>query len=148
MSNHSEDITTSDNDTNISDGESNESEVSSLSDTDEEEANLEDEELIEEEEDIPANQEIIITGKDRITRPFMTKYELVRIIATRKQQLSLCAKPMIKVDGDLTIDEIIKEEIKHKMIPYKIKRPIDGNRVEIWKFEELSIDHLNILELF
>lgn len=93
--------------------------------------------------------EVIVDKKDRISRPFMTKYELVRIIGTRKKQLSMGAKPMIKITGDIkkfTIDDIIKEEIKNNMIPFKIKRPQpDSNRIEIWDFSELSHKHLNIV---
>ena len=148
MANLTEDIPTTENDiVNISDGETEESETSSISGSDSE---LEDEELVEEEEELFLNNKTIeIEGKDRITRPFMTKYELVRIIGTRKKQLSLSAKPMIKITGDIkkfTIDDIIKEEIKNNMIPFKIKRPQpDSNRIEIWDFSELSHKHLNIV---
>ena len=105
---------------------------------------LEDVEQIgdDEDEEIIKNEEIVSDDK-RSTRPFMTKYELVRIIGTRKKQLSLGAKPMVKVVGKLTIDEIINEEIKHNMVPLKIKRPLpDSNLVEIWRFDELSKKHL------
>lgn len=88
--------------------------------------------------------EIQVVPKDqRKTRPFLTKYELVRIIGTRRKQLSLGAKPMIKVEGKLSINEIVDEEIKNNMIPFKIRRPLpDSNKVEIWEFEELEKSHL------
>lgn len=109
-----------------------------------------DNDVVDDEDDFDFGpDEIIVDKKDRISRPFMTKYELVRIIGTRKKQLSMGAKPMIKITGDIkkfTIDDIIKEEIKNNMIPFKIKRPQpDSNRIEIWDFSELSHKHLNIV---
>lgn len=89
------------------------------------------------------SKEEILRKEDRITRPFLTKYELVRIIGTRRKQLSLGAKPMIKIEGNLSINEIVEEEIKNNMIPFKIKRPLpDSNKIEIWDFSELKKDHL------
>lgn len=100
--------------------------------------------LIEFDENIADNQnEEIVKKEDRITRPFLTKYELVRIIGTRRKQLSLGAKPMIKLEGKLSINEIVDEEIKQNMVPLKIKRPLpDSNKIEIWEFEELEKSHL------
>jgi len=89
------------------------------------------------------SSEQIVKKEDRITRPFLTKYEYVRIIGTRRKQLSLGAKPMVKVDGKLTINEIVDEEIRNNMVPLKIKRPLpDSNKVEIWSFDELEKSHL------
>ncbi|ADO67525.1 putative DNA-dependent RNA polymerase subunit Rpb6 [Cafeteria roenbergensis virus] len=88
-------------------------------------------------------KEYVVAKEDRITRPFLTKYELVRIIGTRRKQLSLGAKPMIKIEGKLSINEIVDEEIKLNMVPLKIKRPLpDSNKVEIWEFSELEKTHL------
>lgn len=100
--------------------------------------------VIESEENIEdLTKEEIVPKEKRITRPFMTKYEYVRIIGTRRKQLSLGAKPMIKIDGKLSINEIVNEEIKANMIPFKIKRPLpDSNKVEIWNFDELEKEHL------
>lgn len=109
-----------------------------------------DDNVVEDEDEFDfGSDEVIVDKKDRISRPFMTKYELVRIIGTRKKQLSMGAKPMIKIIGDIknfTIDDIIKEEIKNNMIPFKIKRPQpDSNKIEIWDFSELSHEHLNLV---
>ena len=116
---------------------SNEGDVS-----DDEDKISKDEELdvIEAEDEEDESHEMVVPKNERVTRPFLTKYELVRIIGTRRKQLSLGAKPMIKVDGKLSINEIVDEEIKLKMIPFKIKRPLpDSNKVEIWDFEELEV---------
>ena len=111
---------------------------------DEEEGVIDEEmNIVETEEDDVSMNLIIVPKDERITKPFMTKYELVRIIGTRRKQLSLGAKPMVKVEGNLSINEIVDEEIKNKMIPFKIKRPLpDSNKIEIWDFEELEFEHL------
>ena len=126
--------------------------VNSINEYNSEELELDNEDEGEEEEDDEfdfSSNEVIVDKKDRISRPFMTKYELVRIIGTRKKQLSMGAKPMIKITGDIknfTINDIIKEEIKNNMIPFKIKRPqSDSNKIEVWDFSELSHKHLNIV---
>lgn len=96
-----------------------------------------------EDEDNKKETNEIIPKNERISRPFMTKYELVRIIGTRRKQLSLGAKPMIKIEGELSINEIVDEEIKKNMIPFKIKRPLpDSNKFELWDFDELQKSHL------
>lgn len=86
------------------------------------------------------NEEIKVDKKDRITRPFLTKYEKVRIIGTRRKQLYLGAKPMIKIDGDISIEDIVDFELKEKVIPFKIKRPLpNSKKVEVWDLSELEI---------
>lgn len=140
----SEQIGGEDENTNInSDGE--ESYKSDLEGEEEtEEFGNEDMVAIESDDEMVMNENEEIVPKDkRISRPFMTKYELTRIIGTRRKQLSLGAKPLVKIDGKLSINEIVNEEIKAKMIPLKIKRPLpDSNQVEIWDFKELDFSHL------
>lgn len=111
---------------------------------DEEEENndeLENEdELLNSDDEVETEKvEIIVPNEERITRPFLTKYERVRIIGTRRKQLYLGAKPMIKVDGELSIEEIVDLELKEKVIPFKIKRPLpNSKKVEIWALSELN----------
>ena len=83
----------------------------------------------------------IVKSEDRITKNYMTIYEMVRILGERTKQLNMGAKPLIKNHKTLTYDQIAIEELKHNMIPYKIKRPING-KYEIWKISELRRDHL------
>ena len=85
-----------------------------------------------------------LKGDDRITRNMLTRYEMVRIIGERTKQLSMGAKALIKMNKeseDLTYKEIAIEELKLKMLPFKIKRP-HYDSYEIWKIDELRIEHL------
>jgi DNA-directed RNA polymerase I, II, and III subunit RPABC2 len=86
----------------------------------------------------------IRTGADRKSFPRMTRYEFVRLIGERKQQLSLGAKSFIKNKDDFTIDELVLEEFKNKLIPFKIRRKLPNNIIEEWDINELDISHLEI----
>ena len=86
-----------------------------------------------------------ITGKNRVTNPRLTRYEMVRILGERIKQLTMGAKPLVKNVQEITYDQIALEELKHNMIPFKIKRPLPNNQVEIWELKELDKRHLESL---
>jgi len=84
--------------------------------------------------------ETIVSPENRITKNVMTSYERVRILGTRAKQLASGAKPLIaNVDG-LDPKEIAKLELKHKMTPFKIRRPLPNGDIEEWSIKELEIN--------
>ena len=85
-----------------------------------------------------------VTGKERITNPRLTKYEMVRIIGERTKQLIMGAKPLVKNYQDLNHERIAIEELKNNMIPFKVKRPLPNNSIEIWELNELDKSHLSL----
>ena len=100
--------------------------------------------LIENDDDIIIK---IVDPKDRKTKNKLTRYEFVRIIGERTKQLQMGAKPLIiinKESDELDYEEIALEELKLKMLPFKIKRPLI-NKYEIWNLDELSFEHLENL---
>tara|TARA_S200000501_G_scaffold249001_1_gene233251 strand:- start:849 stop:1376 length:528 start_codon:yes stop_codon:yes gene_type:complete len=82
---------------------------------------------------------IYVTDDDRITRPILTKYEYVRILTDRIKQLTLGAKPLLGNINNLSDKEIAIEEIKHKVCPFKIERPLPNGQKEVFKLSELII---------
>jgi len=80
-----------------------------------------------------------ITKTDRLTKPILTKYERVRILSTRIKQLAQGAKPMLKNYAGLSSKEMAFEELKHKIIPIIIERPVPNVGIEKWKLSELQI---------
>jgi DNA-directed RNA polymerase I, II, and III subunit RPABC2 len=88
------------------------------------------------------DKEIVSKKEDRITRPYLTKYERVKLICVRAKQIQLGAKPLIKNIDGLLPERIAEEEIKHKICPFFIirKRP-DGVK-EVWHTKELKLDLL------
>ena len=73
----------------------------------------------------------------------MTKYEYVKILSIRTQQLAKSAKKMALGVQDLSIKEIAKLEIKNKTVPLIIKRPIPNHEPEIWYVKELTNNYGN-----
>jgi DNA-directed RNA polymerase subunit K/omega len=83
-----------------------------------------------------------VKGDQRITNPRLTRYEMVRIIGERTKQLTMGAKPLVKNFQDLSYEDIAVEELKLNMTPFKIKRPMPNNKIEIWEIKELDKKHL------
>ncbi len=88
------------------------------------------------------HDEKLLKGNNRISSNKLTKYEMVRILGERTNQLTMGAKPLIKNYEGLNYDKIAEEELKLNMIPYKIKRPLPNGKYEIWTLDELFKDHL------
>jgi len=89
------------------------------------------------------NYPIIVDKKNRISRPYLTKYEYVRCLGERTQQITAGAKVMIKNANELlkfkSPEDIAKLEIKEKCCPYIIVRPLPNNKEEHWDINELDI---------
>ena len=76
---------------------------------------------------------------EKISKKFMTRYEFVRLIGTRINQLESGAKPLIKDPGNMKFSDIALQEIKNKVLPLIIKRPVHNSEPEKWKIKELTI---------
>lgn len=85
------------------------------------------------------NQNLQIPDNERISRNILTKYEVVRLIGTRAKQISDGSKVFVKFDGKKSALELAELELKHKMMPLKVKRQLPNGRYEIWKLSELDI---------
>lgn len=104
-----------------------------------------DEEYFEnnEETEVPIESSSEFVSKEnRISCNRLTKYEMVRILGERTKQLNMGAKPMIKNHSGLSYETIAIEELKNNMVPFKIKRPLQNGKFEIWTLDELYKDHL------
>ena len=86
------------------------------------------------------DEEVIINKTVILTKPYLTKYEKVRILGDRSRQLAQGAKPMIKNTTGLSHKEVALLELKNKVIPLIIERPIPNVGVEKWKLSELEIN--------
>ena len=81
--------------------------------------------------------------EDRITKPILTKFERVRILADRTTQLSYGAKTLIKNVSHLSPHEIALIELEKKLIPLIIERPLpNDDKKERWFLRELIIDNI------
>ena len=89
------------------------------------------------------NPEIIITNQNNfITRPFLTKYEFIRILSERTQQIESGAKIMLKIPTEELLnyepEELAMLELKYKVCPIKIVRTIGSTTKEIWNVNDLE----------
>jgi DNA-directed RNA polymerase subunit K/omega len=94
-------------------------------------------------EELFANDDFKLTKTARLSKPVLFKYEKVRLLSTRAKQLANGAKPMIKNTENLSSKEIALLELKNKLIPMIIERPIPNSGVERWKLSELEIIDYN-----
>ena len=95
-------------------------------------------EYIDPEED-NKNENLRVPDDERTTIPRLTKYEKVRILGTRIKQISDGSKIFVKSKDIKNASSIADLELKHKVIPLKIKRPLPDGRYEIWSVNELSV---------
>jgi DNA-directed RNA polymerase subunit K/omega len=72
--------------------------------------------------------------------PFITKYEKARVLGERAKQINAGATPLVDVEPNVIDGYLIAmKEFHEKKIPFILKRPIGGNRVEYWKLADLEI---------
>jgi DNA-directed RNA polymerase subunit K/omega len=103
------------------------------------EQNLEDLDL----DEIFGEETLNLNPNIKLSKPILTKYEFVRLLTDRTKQLAQGAKPMLKNVENMSSKEIAKLELKNKIIPLIIERPIPNSNSERWKLSELEIpDHL------
>jgi DNA-directed RNA polymerase subunit K/omega len=81
-----------------------------------------------------------VPNEDRMTTRKLTQYEMVRVLGDRAKQISMNAKVMIKNMEGMSPLEIAIEELRHKVIPFKIRRPMPNGTYEEWKISELEVD--------
>jgi DNA-directed RNA polymerase I, II, and III subunit RPABC2 len=85
-----------------------------------------------------AEKEEQVDSSNRITMNRLTKYEKVRIIGIRTNQIMTGANILIKGIEGKTPSEIAELELKYNMVPFKIKRKLPNGKFEIWKLSELE----------
>ena len=90
-------------------------------------------------EEIFVDDNLEITDNSRVSKPILSKYEKVRVLSTRTKQLLQGSKPMIKDIEGLSTRDIALLELKNKVIPLIIERPIHNSAPERWKLSELEI---------
>lgn len=98
-----------------------------------------DEEVEEQFDDDNKNLTGIVPNDQRITKPYLTKYERVRLLGDRIKQLTSGAKAMIKNTENLSPKEIAELELKHNVLPLFLERPLPNGMKERWYTSELII---------
>jgi DNA-directed RNA polymerase subunit K/omega len=74
------------------------------------------------------------------TIPFLTKYEMTRVIGQRAKQLDSGAKAFVKIPVNVLDGYLIALlELEQKKLPFIIKRPYPNGGVEYWNVSDLEI---------
>ena len=76
--------------------------------------------------------------KQKITTPYITKYERARILGVRATQISMNSPVMIETNGLTDPLDIALEEYKQKKIPLIIRRTIPNGTYEDWKLTDFK----------
>jgi len=95
------------------------------------------EELVFDDDNTPVDLDVVPKDQ-RITKAMLFRYERVRLLGDRTQQLTLGAKPMITHTDGLTPYQIAKLELEHNTMPLIIERPLPNGKKERWHLNELA----------
>ncbi|PKI82508.1 subunit common to RNA polymerases I, II, and III [Malassezia vespertilionis] len=76
---------------------------------------------------------------ERITTPYMTKYEKARILGTRALQISMNAPVLVPTEGEMDPLAIAQKELTAKKIPLLVRRYLPDGSFEDWSVAELII---------
>jgi len=79
-------------------------------------------------------------NKERMTTPYMTKYERARILGTRALQISMNAPVLVPLEGESDPLEIAMKELTAHKIPLIVRRFLPDGSYEDWHVSELIID--------
>ncbi|WFD31271.1 subunit common to RNA polymerases I, II, and III [Malassezia sp. CBS 17886] len=74
---------------------------------------------------------------ERITTPYMTKYEKARILGTRALQISMNAPVLVPTEGEMDPLVIAQKELVAKKIPLLVRRYLPDGSYEDWSVSEL-----------
>ena len=85
----------------------------------------------------------IINDKLHTTIPILSKFEYTRILGLRATQIENGAPLFISIDESIIDSYIIaRMELEAKKLPFIIRRPLPGGKMEYWKLHDL--ENLNI----
>ena len=74
------------------------------------------------------------------TTPIMSKYEYTNLIGIRCKQLGDGAHPLIDISKDVMDNVVIAElELRQKVLPFVIKRPLPHGACEYWRVRDLEL---------
>ncbi|GAA6061158.1 hypothetical protein JCM10212_005744 [Sporobolomyces blumeae] len=76
-------------------------------------------------------------NKERVTTPYMTKYERARILGTRALQISMNAPVLVALEGESDPLVIAQKELSAKKIPLVVRRFLPDGSYEDWLVSEL-----------
>lgn len=77
--------------------------------------------------------------KKNKTKNILSKYEKVKILGIRTEQLQRGAEPLINWDGEFDPRKIAKEELMQRKTPLMIRRKMPDGAVEYFRLDDMII---------
>lgn len=76
-----------------------------------------------------------------ITKNILSKYERVKIIGLRSEQLQRGADAYIEIDTSKPFNpcEIATEELRQRKLPFMIKRTLPNGEDEYWRLDDMIV---------
>jgi DNA-directed RNA polymerase I, II, and III subunit RPABC2 len=92
---------------------------------------------------IQRNKDGLISDPLHTTVPILTKFEYTRILGVRATQIENGAPLFISVDESIIDSYVIaRMEVEAKKLPFIIRRPLPGGKMEYWRLHDL--ENLNV----
>ena len=89
------------------------------------------------------NKDGLISDPLHTTIPILTKFEYTRILGIRATQIENGAPLFISVDDSIIDSYVIaRMELEAKKLPFIIRRPLPGGKMEYWRLHDL--ENLNV----
>ena len=89
---------------------------------------------------VSRNSSGIVSDVLHKTLPFLTKYEMTRVLGQRARQINSGAKTFVVVPPNIIDGYLIaKMELEQKKMPFIIKRPLPNRGFEYWNVSDLEL---------
>jgi len=93
--------------------------------------------------DVKRSTDGLIKDPIHTTVPILTKFEYTRILGLRATQIENGAPLFISVDESIIDSYVIaRMELEAKKLPFIIRRPLPGGKMEYWRLHDL--ENLNV----
>ena len=95
---------------------------------------------VDERNEPPELEPVTVEKAERITTPYMTKYEKAKLVGIRATQISEGADIMVDLHGETDPLMIAIKELKQRKCPLIIRRRFPDGSYEDWTTNELIIE--------
>jgi DNA-directed RNA polymerase subunit K/omega len=107
---------------------------------DEEEASENEENIIDDVDGLETVSNSVYNNNisNSIIRNKLTKYEYTRIFSSRVTHIQNGSVPMVQVDKDMTVEEIVKREFEQGRVPLIIERTLPKEKGEFKEYRRVN----------
>ena len=74
-----------------------------------------------------------------VTKNILSKYEKVKILGLRAEQIQRGARPYVEVSLPFNALEVAKKELEQKKIPFLVCRKLSTGTKEYWRLDDMII---------